>query len=157
VFVQRQNSTKDGNKKKKLTVDLDRLVQIEESLDFSSSSGKSVTQFEDLSNKIIYEVFEFLDFCHIYDALFNLSIRFQNLLTRSSLPMNIDLSSMSSMVFQRYYTTIVIHYQHRIKSLNSSNPFINGLVFSSLFFVLKFTRLEQLTLDNINSLRVFPH
>ncbi len=112
----------------------------------------SITHFEDLSNEIIYEVFEFLDFYCVYESFFNLNIRFENLLTHSNFLINIDLSLKSKRDFQFYYKNILIPYQHRIKSVHLSNPLIIERIFSTLGTPLAFTRLEKLTLHNIISI-----
>jgi hypothetical protein len=156
---QRQNSIDDDNKKKKLTINSNRSVKID-SLHpsilffiFYSVSRKSITNFEDLSIEIIYEIFDFLDFYRVYEAFFDLNIRFQNLLTHSNLPINIDLSLKSKRDFQLYYKNILIPYQHRIKSVHLSNPLIIERIFSpTLDTPLAFTRLEKLTLHNIISI-----
>ncbi len=121
----------------------------------------SITHFEDLSNEIIYEVFEFLDFYCVYEAFFDLNIRFQNLLTHSNFPINIDLSLKSKRNFQLYHENVLIPCQHRIKSVHLSNPLIIERIFSSsLDTPLAFTRLEKLTLHNITSIlleQLFTH
>jgi hypothetical protein len=97
-------------------------------------------------------VFEYLDIYHIYQAFFDLNLRFQNLFTRSNFPINIDLSLKSKISVQYYYKNILIPYQNRIKSLHLSNPLIIERIFSaSLDTPLAFTRLEKLTLRNITS------
>jgi len=166
---QRQTSINDNdNNKTKLTVDFDRLIKNrEESLSSStlmlnffsfSSSTKPVTYFEDLSNEIIYEVFEFLDYCYIYEAFFDLNRRFRNLLTRLPLPIFINISSISKTTFERFYTNIIVPYQRQIKSLHLSNPLIIKHVFSSISSPLVLTRLEKLSLTDIDPeyLKEFP-
>jgi len=101
----------------------------------------------------MYEVFEFLDFDHIYKAFFDLNIRFQNLLTHSHLPININLSLKSKTSFESYYKNILVPFQHQIKSLYLSNPFITERIFlSSIDTPLAFARVEKLTLHNIVSI-----
>ncbi|CAF1161919.1 unnamed protein product [Rotaria sordida] len=46
---------------------------------------------------------------------------------------------------------IVITYQHRITSINLSNPLIINRIFSPISIRLKFTRLENLSLHNVES------
>ncbi len=97
-------------------------------------------------------MFEYLDFYDIYEAFFDLNIRFQNLLTHLHLPININLSLKSKTNFQFCYKNILIPHQHRIKSLHLSNLFIIQHIFSSsINNPLVFTRLEKLTLHNIIS------
>jgi hypothetical protein len=118
---------------------------------FFSLSRNCITRFEDLSNEVIYEIFEFLDFCQVYEIFFHLNIRFENLLKHSTLPIKIELISLSKSTFQRYYTKIVIPNQHRIESLHLSNSFIIDRIFSSKSIHLKLTRLERLNVNEIQS------
>ncbi|CAF0843357.1 unnamed protein product [Rotaria sordida] len=140
--MKRKNSVADGNKKKKVVGDA------------KSLSRNSTARFEDLSNEIIYEIFEFLDFFHVYEIFSNLNIRFQNLLIYSNFLLKIKHLSTSKSTFQRYHTQIIIPNQHRIKSLYLSNPFIIDGIFSSTRIELKLTRLETLILNKISSLYV---
>ncbi|CAF1492196.1 unnamed protein product [Rotaria sordida] len=114
-------------------------------------SRKTITYFEDLSNELIYEVFEFLDYFHVYEAFFNLNIRFRNLLINSTLPIQINISSMSKSAYQQYHTDIIKTSTYRINSLQLSNLFIYGLAFSPIRILSKFLQLERLILNNIKS------
>ncbi|CAF0925380.1 unnamed protein product [Rotaria sp. Silwood1] len=114
-------------------------------------SRETITNFEVLSNELIYEVFEFLDYFHIYKAFFNLNIRFRNLLTNSSLPIKVNISSISKSAYQQYYTDIIRTNAYRINSLRLSNLFIYGLTSSPIQILSKFLQLERLILDNIES------
>jgi hypothetical protein len=118
---------------------------------FFSSLTKSITCFEDLSNDIIYEIFDFLDFRHAYDAFSDVNKRFQNLLTNLTLPIHIDMSSMSKSDFQKYYKQIIIPDTHRIKSLHLSNPFSVNTFLTHNGIVSKLIRLETLVLHDIHS------
>ncbi len=109
----------------------------------------SVTHFEDLSNDLIYEIFEYIDAYHIYEGFFNLNTRFQNLLINSTVPIKINISSLSKSTFQSYYTHFIMPNKHRIKSLHLSNPFTIDFFFSSTEDILKCSRLETLILHNI--------
>lgn len=104
-----------------------------------------IITFEDLSNEIIYEVFELLNFCHVYQSFFNLNQRFQNRLTHSRLPINVDFSSISKTTFEFYYTNILTPHQRRIKTLHLPNTFVLNRIFSSSDQSFQFTRLEQLS------------
>ncbi|CAF3026920.1 unnamed protein product [Rotaria sp. Silwood2] len=114
-------------------------------------SRETITNFEDVSNELIYEIFEFLDYFHIYKAFFNLNVRFRNLLTNSSLPIKINISSISKSAYQQYYTDIIRTNAYRINSLRLSNLFIYGLASSPIQILSKFLQLERLILHNIQS------
>jgi len=79
--------------------------------------SSSLTHFEDLSNEVIYEIFDFFDICHIYQAFFHVNKRFEKLLIDSTFPIKINISSMSKLDFQRYYSNIIIPNKYRIISL----------------------------------------
>ncbi|CAF1554585.1 unnamed protein product [Rotaria sp. Silwood1] len=104
-----------------------------------------------MSNEVIYEIFEFLDFFHRYDAFLNLNQRFKNLLIHSPLSIQINLSLMSKSTFQNYYKFILVSDKYRIKSLRLSNPFVFDSILSSINIQLIFIQLETLILNNIDS------
>ncbi|CAF4223586.1 unnamed protein product, partial [Adineta steineri] len=108
----------------------------------------SVTSFEHLSNELIYEIFDYLDFYSIHKSFLNLNIRFYNLINSSTLPIKINLSSISKSNFQLYYEHIIIPYQNRITLLQLSNRFIPDL-FSVPFNNM--IQLQTLVLKNIES------
>ncbi|CAF5040113.1 unnamed protein product, partial [Rotaria sp. Silwood1] len=114
-------------------------------------SKESVTHFEDLSNEIIYEIFEYLDYLHVYQSFFDLNIRFRKIFTNSNFPIKINISSISKSIFQRYYTHIIIPYQHRIISLSIVNFLSFDLDISPHRILSTFTRLKTLILVKINS------
>ncbi|CAF4326544.1 unnamed protein product, partial [Adineta steineri] len=80
------------------------------------SLKQNFTRFEDLSNEIIYEIFEFLDAFHSYQAFNNLNIRFRNFVTYSNPPLKINISSITRTNFRDYNTNFIIPSQDRITS-----------------------------------------
>jgi hypothetical protein len=110
-----------------------------------------VRYFEDLANEVLYEIFEFLDIYHVYQAFFNLNIRFDNLITYSILPIKINISSISKSAFKHYNRDIIIPNIDRINSLRISNVFIYDLVSSPFNMLSELLRLERLSLNNIES------
>ena len=117
----------------------------------SNRSIQLITYFEHLSNEIIYEIFEYLDIYHTYQAFYNLNQRFHNLFDFSILPININLSFISKSTFYYCYEHIILRNQERILSLFISNIFIYRLLFSLPNFIQQFIRLEKLSLINIES------
>lgn len=104
-----------------------------------------------MPNEIIYEIFEFLDICHIYVSFFNLNQRFQNFLTDSTFPIKINLSSISRSTFEDHYKYIIMSNKHRISSLYLSNRFTIDLIFTSIRTVSKLIYLQTLNISNMQS------
>lgn len=116
-----------------------------------------VTKLEDLPNEVIYEILEFIGFCHAYQSLFNLNGRFKTLFVHSCVPINVDFSSVSKKTFEFYYTNILIPYEYRIKYFHLPNVFVLNRIFSSSV-QFQFTCLTQLSLtfyDKISLQTVF--
>lgn len=109
------------------------------------------THFEDLSNDVLYEIFEYLDFFQIYQAFFDLNRRFEKLLIVFNLPININISSISKSVFQCYYTNIILPHQHQISSLRITNFLSFDLDISPHHILSTFIQLKTLILENIQS------
>ncbi|CAF0917874.1 unnamed protein product [Adineta steineri] len=110
-----------------------------------------VTCFEDLSNELIYEIFELLDFHHVYQAFYSLNTRFYNLIVNSTVPIDINLSSISKSTFHRYNKDVILPNKHRIHSLHLSNPCLYDDISSPIHILSQFLRLETLSLNNIES------
>jgi hypothetical protein len=97
----------------------------------------------------MYEIFEFLDFFHIYECFSNLNNRFRDLLNSFPLPINLTVSPMSNVHY--FYTNIIIPRQDQITYLRLSNQLIFGLFSSVLDSISPMIRLETLILENIES------
>lgn len=109
----------------------------------------SVTCFEDLSNEIVCEIFEYLNISEIQQSFVLLNERFSNLILYSNLPIKLNFSSILQSTYEKYSNDIVFPYRHRIHSINLMNPFI----FDQLSFSL-FPRLQILILENMSSEKV---
>jgi hypothetical protein len=114
-----------------------------------SESQTSITSFEDVPNEVMYEVFEFLDFSHVYECFSNLNNRFCDLLNYFPLPINLTISPLSNVHYS--YTNIIIPHQDQIIYLCLSNQLIFDLFSSLLDRVSPMIRLETLILENIES------
>ncbi|CAF4070708.1 unnamed protein product [Adineta steineri] len=108
------------------------------------------TNFEDLSNEIIYEIFDFLDTYQAYEIFSNLNIRFRNLLTLSDLSINVNIFNISKLSFEQHYEQFFKYNTHRIHSLYISNPIVIDLIFASIKNDILLTRLRILCLKNID-------
>ncbi|CAF4191090.1 unnamed protein product, partial [Adineta steineri] len=116
-----------------------------------SSLKEFNTCFEDLSNELIYEIFDLLDFHHVYQAFDSLNARFYNLVTNSTLPIEVNLSSISKSTFERYNKDIILPNKHRIRSLHLSNPCLYDDISSPIHILSQFLHLKTLSLNNIES------
>ncbi|CAF4494271.1 unnamed protein product [Rotaria sp. Silwood2] len=117
----------------------------------SNTNRSSISQFENLSNEVIYEIFEFLDACQLYESFFDLNIRFRNLCKHSNLPIQINTQSVSKSTFQRIHTNFILSNRHRIQSLDLSNSFIIDCFSSSTEDISKCSQLQTLILDKMES------
>lgn len=118
---------------------------------FSRVGVVHVTKFDDLCNELLYDVFEYLDFYHVYNAFFKLNSRYQDLLINSTIPINIHISFMLKSTLQCYTPGMIVSNRDRIHSLHISNQFIYNLPLSLTGMLTEFTRLERLVLDNMPS------
>ncbi|CAF4880651.1 unnamed protein product [Rotaria sp. Silwood1] len=104
---------------------------------------------EDLTDEILYDIFEYVDVYDIYKGFYNLNKRFQDLAIHSNVLTKINFSTMSKSSFDDYYRNILMLNQNRIHFLRLSNPFAAEIIFSHSRLVLNFIRLETLVLENI--------
>jgi hypothetical protein len=115
-----------------------------------------ITRFEDLSNELLYEIFDYFDSCYTYETFFNLNIRFNHLIIHSSLPLQLDFSLLSKATFQHRCNTILIPNIYRINSLRLSNHLLIDQFFSLVSLNSTFIRLECFILDNVQSDNLIP-
>ncbi|CAF3519024.1 unnamed protein product [Rotaria sp. Silwood1] len=110
-----------------------------------------ITCFEDLSNEILYEIFDFIDNYDIYEIFSNLNNRFNYLIIHSCLPLKLNFSYLSKTTFEYRCNTILIPNIHRIISLQFSNHLLIDYFFTSYTLDSSFKRLEALILLNTKS------
>ncbi|CAF0872435.1 unnamed protein product [Rotaria sordida] len=117
---------------------------------------KIISSFENLSNELFYEIFDYLDGYEIYKAFSNLNSRFQVLLISSCLRLKIDLRSLSEPLQQNSAIGIINTNKHQIISLNMTN-FDHYDSSLTLFNIdSSFSRLESLVLDDMKSNQLIP-
>ncbi|CAF4218064.1 unnamed protein product, partial [Adineta steineri] len=118
---------------------------------FSSTTNDNFTQFEHLANELIYDIFDYLDFYHIYTSFFNLNFRFRSLLIDSTLPLNINLFLMSKTTFNQYNEDIIKPNQQRIDIFRVKNYYMfdkNTFLFSQMI------SLQTLILETVRSVQM---
>lgn len=112
------------------------------------------TLLEDLSNEIIYDIFEYLDSHHAYESFYNLNKRFQSLFIHSNLPIVINISSISKQTFGNYIKDIIESHSNRIQTIRLSNFWTMGIG-TLLFPIMKnFTQLKTLIISDIESAHI---
>jgi hypothetical protein len=110
-------------------------------------------KFEDLPNEVLYEMFDYLDICHLFESFFYLNNRFQCLLINSPLLFKIDLSCLSKSTFQDCCTYVIQPNLDRILSLRFSNPLTIDLFIS---LNSSFLQLESIVFNQINFQKLEP-
>ncbi|CAM4962822.1 unnamed protein product [Rotaria socialis] len=126
----------------------------------------SSTCFEDLSNELIYEIFNYLDSWEIYKIFVQLNIRFQYLFGSDIFRLKINLPSLAKRNFFLRCEKLVKPNINRIVSLSLSNHCAIDSFFD-LFSIHSFIHLETLILNRVtsntlliqllNSLVLLPH
>lgn len=106
--------------------------------------------FEDLPNELLYDIFEFLELSQLHPAFRDLNQRFRSLLTET-MPMRVNLCNTSKSTFDEFYQPVLQHHRRRISFLRIANLFTVDYLFPSIRAVSKLTRLETLTITNLQS------
>ena len=112
------------------------------------------TLFEDLSNQLLYEVFDYLDGCDIYQTFEHLNIRFNDLLCDPSLFLRIDLSSESETKLERLCRDVIVPNRHRLRSLTLSDHSLVDKLFTDHSTNSPLTSLQSVVLYDIPDLHV---
>lgn len=113
------------------------------------SSTRILSTLEDLSNEVIYEIFDFLDVYHVYNGFNKLNKRFDYLVHHSNLPLNINMSFLSRANFRRYLSDMILPNSQRIRSLHLHNQPMFEEMFSSSENVQKFSEVQTIILNNM--------
>jgi len=112
---------------------------------------ENVTHFQDLSNDLFFEIFEYLDYFDIYQSFYDVNFNFRHLVTNSNFPIKINISTRSKWSFHRFYNHIVKHNLHRVQTMAISNVCLYDDVFSTVSNLSKITGLQTLVLEQIES------
>ena len=112
-------------------------------------SGVSNNYFENLSNEIFYEIFDYLDGCDIYKAFSYLNKRFENLLSSSSFPIRVDLGFKSNVLVEHRCRHVILPNKHRLLSLHLRSATLIDEFFKYCTIDSSFTRLESVVLSGL--------
>ncbi|CAF4156678.1 unnamed protein product, partial [Rotaria sordida] len=105
--------------------------------------------FEDMSNEIFYEIFEYLGNYHVFEAFFKVNTRFQTLLLDLTIPIKLEIPTICTANLKRYYKNKIIPNKHRINVLHLPDPFIVDMLATPPHLLSTYSGLEILVLDNI--------
>ncbi|CAF0742588.1 unnamed protein product [Adineta ricciae] len=109
------------------------------------------TCLEDLSNELLYELFDYFDICCVYETFAYLNKRFYQLIHCSSLPIAFNFSLLSKKTFQHRCTHIVRPNKHRLVHLRLQNHLLIENFFTIVPLDSTFLRLETLILNDVRS------
>ncbi|CAF1657373.1 unnamed protein product [Adineta ricciae] len=115
-----------------------------------SAITSSTTCLENLSNELIYEIFEHLNINDIFECFFDLNLRFHDLCLQSNLSIKINSSFLSKTRFDLCYTHLIMHKKHRIQSLHLCDAFIIDYFCSSTQDFTAYTQLQTIVVNQIN-------
>lgn len=95
--------------------------------------NRSITSFENLSNELFYEIFDYLDGIHLHQAFSNLNQHFQRLITAPFLLLKIDAyRSFRKDQFFKNWKQIIESHRHQIYSLRLDESLQGEQLFPSL-------------------------
>lgn len=108
----------------------------------------TISSFEDLSNELLYEIFDYLDYADLHETFASLNSRFNHLIVRSSLPIKLKFSFLSKATFEYQCQRILLPNIHRIRSIYLSQQLPIEYFSTYYSFQSSYIRLEALTLDH---------
>lgn len=111
----------------------------------------TISVFEDLPNELIHEIFHYLHLHHIFESFYDLNERFQHFFLQNHLPIQINLSSISKSLFNRYLTQVILPRRDQIQSLRICTPFAANIYFFLPPMMNDFSRLETLVIHDMES------
>ncbi|CAF3770227.1 unnamed protein product [Rotaria sp. Silwood1] len=117
---------------------------------FSYEFDQIVTCFEDLSNELLCEIFDYLAGYRLYEAFSNLNFRFEQLLHSSSVLLKTSFCIFNNDEIMNRFKQFMFANRHQIFSLQVTFILYDGYFFSSSFsFDSSFDRLESIVFKDI--------
>ncbi|CAF2865435.1 unnamed protein product [Rotaria sp. Silwood2] len=114
----------------------------------------SITSFEQLSNELLYEIFDYLDGYDIYKGFSKLNIRFHNLISFSSLPLKINFSKKSQPTLEHCCRNVIIPNKHRLLSLHLDSHSIIHNFFIHCYIDSSFNHLQSIILSGFSDYKI---
>jgi hypothetical protein len=112
-----------------------------------------MTSIENLSNELFYEIFDYLDGYHVYQAFSNLNHHFKQLLNSSFLLFKIKyVRSKPGDVFMNNWKQMMCFNRQQIYSIDLwMSSYINEFFSSSFIIDSSFNHLQSLVLSELKS------
>ncbi|CAF4037194.1 unnamed protein product [Rotaria sp. Silwood2] len=114
-----------------------------------NENKKIIHSIEDLSNEILYTIFDYFDGCHLYESFANLNTRFQNLIIKSFLPLKININSKHEFIIEYYCKNIINRNKSRIVLLELSTTIAVKQSLKLITINSLFNRLQSLVINGI--------
>ncbi|CAF2662233.1 unnamed protein product [Rotaria sp. Silwood2] len=108
-----------------------------------------IISIENLSNELLYKIFDYLDVNELFEAFSNLNYRFEQLLNSPLLLFKMKFHLTSYLLYTNFYEQMKLINKYQIYSLYVYLPLRNNLFFSSLCINSSFTNLKFLTLNEV--------
>ncbi|CAF3170403.1 unnamed protein product [Rotaria sp. Silwood2] len=123
----------------------------EKTKQFRNEVDQFITCFEDLSNELLYEIFDYLGGYGLYEAFSNLNSRFEQLLHSSSVLFKTHCYLIKFDEIINIFKQFMFANRHQIFSLHVNFITRNSYFFSSFLFDSSFDRLESINFEQIQS------
>ncbi|CAF3731105.1 unnamed protein product [Rotaria sordida] len=123
---------------------------------FRNKFDQLMTCFEDLSNELLCEIFDYLDGYRLCKAFSNLNSRFEQLLHSSSVLLKIRYFLIELDQFINKFKQFMFSNRHQIFSIHIDFVFEYSNCFSSFLFDSSFDRLESIIFKHIQSGTLIP-
>ena len=107
------------------------------------------TQFEHLSNELIYEIFDYFETIFLFETFSTLNQRFSSLI-----PPKISFHLMKKRSFDEFYSKFFVVHRSKFVSLNVENFSLMNFSFDDVFSSLENLRLCQIPFRRFSSLFV---
>jgi hypothetical protein len=112
-----------------------------------------ITVFEDLSNDLVYEIFDYVGYILTFMGFSQLNKRFSTLVNDSPLPLSINVLREMSDDYKELWDFVIGPQRHRIRCLHLTDLTCTDKFFSIYFIDASFACLESITLGSITPIR----
>ena len=111
---------------------------------------QSITCLENLSNEIFYDIFDYLDGCHIYQGFIRLNRRFHQLLNSPSLRLKLQLGPQARAYYWSTYELLMDYNRHQIFSIDLLTPLDEEVAITTACSLdSSFTHLQSLAIGSM--------